>query len=87
MINFFKLLTLSLILSFAFSPQSAEAHAADQGYLYLRIYKEAIGGRFELVAKDINKVLGTNLPANITMADLQPHLPALQSYFVERSSF
>lgn len=68
-------------------PISSEAHAPDHGYLYLRIYKDAIGGRFELIAKDINQAIGSNLPDDLTMEQLLPHLPAIESYFIQRSSF
>ena len=50
-----RTITLAVLLSIFFIPTIVEAHSPDQSYLYLRIYKEAIGGRFELTAKDMNK--------------------------------
>ena len=77
---------LLILLSFV-PPQSVEAHSPDQGYLYLRIYGDAMGGRFELAAKDINRAIGTDLDDNLTLDIIKPHLDKLYSYFISRSSF
>lgn len=85
---YLRILTIGLALTTAcLSTAALHAHAPDQGYLYLRIYKDAIGGRFELIAKDINQAIGSNLPDDLTMEQLKVHLPAIQSYFKQRSSF
>lgn len=76
-----------LFLAFFTAPTLSNAHAPDQGYLYLSIHKNAIDGRFELIAKDINRALGTNLPDDLTMEQLQQHLSDIQAYFRERTSF
>ena len=68
-------------------PNLAEAHTPDQSYLYLRIYKDAIGGRFELTAKDMNKALGLSLPDRMTLEIIKPHLPQIKQYLRERSDF
>jgi len=70
-----------------FIPNSSQAHAPDQSYIYLRIYKDAIGGRFELTAKDMNKALGLGLNDKMSLEDIQPHLQAVQNYLISRSAF
>ena len=76
-----------LFLGFLFIPTLSQAHAPDQGYLYLSVHENTIDGRFELIAKDINRALGTNLPDDLTMEQLKLHLADIQAYFVERTSF
>ena len=68
-------------------PTVSQAHSPDQSYLYLRIYKAAIDGRFEMTAKDMNKALGLNLPDRLNLAVVQPHLQTIQNYLISRSSF
>ncbi len=81
-----KLLPFAFILFFLL-PSTSQAHSPDQSYLYLRIYKEAIGGRYEMTAKDMNKALGLNLPDVMSMEDIAPHLSQIQAYLISRSSF
>lgn len=76
-----------LFLLFIIPTQTVEAHSPDQGYLYLRIYGEAMGGRFELAAKDINRAIGTNLDDELSIEMITPHLDKLYAYFISRSSF
>lgn len=86
--TFFKLTAYCLLFFVVFlAPARSTAHAPDQGYLYLSIHENAIDGRFELIAKDINRALGTSLPDDLTMEQLLEHLPAIQSYFRQRTSF
>ena len=80
-------LLLGLCLICFFLPSSLHAHAPDQSYLYLRIYKEAIGGRFEMTAKDMNTAMGLNLDKRLSMETIQPHLKTIQAYLISRSSF
>lgn len=75
-----------LLLAFLF-PTQVEAHSPDQSYLYLRIYKESIGGRFEMTAKDINKAIGTNLADDMSMETITPVLPQIKEYLISRSDF
>lgn len=82
-----RTITLAVLLSIFFIPTIVEAHSPDQSYLYLRIYKEAIGGRFELTAKDMNKALGLNLPDKMTIEILEPYLPQVKAYLLSRSDF
>ncbi len=77
---------LILVLSF-FLPNLVQAHSPDQSYLYLRIYKASIGGRFEMTAKDMNKALDLNLNDKLDMASVKPHLPKIYAYLKSRSSF
>lgn len=83
-----KLIALSLFLGCFFIPiEKANAHAPDQSYLYLRIYKDAIGGRFELTAKDINRAIDSNLDDDLTKEDLTAVLPQIYEYLLGRSGF
>jgi hydrogenase/urease accessory protein HupE len=84
----FKLTAHFLVLFiFVSTPFLSRAHAPDQGYLYLSIHENAIDGRFELIAKDINRALGTALPDDLTMEQLEVHLADIQAYFRQRTSF
>ncbi len=78
---------LGLCLVCFLLPSSLHAHAPDQSYLYLRIYKEAIGGRFEMTAKDMNTAMGLNLDKKLSMESIRPHLKTIQNYLISRSSF
>ncbi|MGK0388994.1 MAG: hypothetical protein ACI94Y_001728 [Maribacter sp.] len=78
---------ITLFLCLIFFIPSTQAHSPDQSYLYLRIYKEAIGGRFEMTAKDMNKALGLGLEGKMTIENLTPHLPRVKEYLISRSAF
>ena len=80
-------ITLFLFGFFLLLAGKTEAHAPDQSYLYLRIYKESIAGRFEMTAKDMNKAMGLNLPDRLTMEIIQPHLETIYTYLKNRSDF
>lgn len=74
-----------LLLAFLwFAPQMAKAHAPDQSYLYLSIYKDAIEGRVEMTAKDMNRALNLGLPDRLTLSDIMPVLGRLQNYLGNR---
>ena len=76
------------VLFFSFLiPSISNAHSPDQSYLYLRIYKSSIGGRFEMTAKDMNKALGLNLPKKLSIEIVEPHLPKIKEYLISRSNF
>ena len=75
-----------LLLIFTF-PNLVDAHSPDQSYLYLRIYKSAIGGRFEMTAKDMNKALNLNLPDKMSLEIITPYLPQIKDYLISRSDF
>ena len=85
--TFLRLPYTFLILASLFVSNDLSAHAPDQSYLYLRIYKESIGGRYELTAKDMNKAFGLNLPDELSLQLVEPHLPKIYEYFKSRSNF
>lgn len=74
-------------LLLAFFSQTVLGHAPDQSMIFLRIYENGMGGRFEMEVKDINITLGTNLDAGISEDDIAPHLTQLKNYFIENSKF
>ena len=78
---------LLFFLLFTLISNTVQAHEPDHSYLYMRIYGEAIGGRIEVTAADINQALGLNLNDEMTMEELQPHLPALQEYLKSKVTF
>ncbi|MEL6721401.1 MAG: HupE/UreJ family protein [Bacteroidota bacterium] len=82
--SFHKLLFAFFILLL---PLLTQAHSPDQSYLYLRIYGDAMGGRYEITAKDINRSLGLSLPEEFTLEDLQPHLTTIQNYLKSVTDF
>ena len=78
---------LLFFLLFTLISNTVQAHEPNHSYLYMRIYGEAIGGRIEVTAADINQALGLNLNDEMTMEELQPHLPALQEYLKSKVTF
>jgi len=85
--TFLRLPYTFLILVSLFVSNDLSAHAPDQSYLYLRIYKQSIEGRYELTAKDMNKAFGLNLPDELSLQLVEPHLPKIYEYFKSRSNF
>ena len=83
----FHQLALLFLFSFLAIAQIAEAHSPDQSYLYLRIYGDAMGGRVELSAKDINRAIGSTLDDELTMEAIQPLLPQIYEYIKSRTGF
>ena len=79
---FFLLFFPGLLVSF-----SAAAHAPDQSYTFLRIYRSAIEGRFEITTADLNKALGLNIQKGVSEAELQPYLAPIQQYVLEKTAF
>jgi len=67
--------------------ETLQAHEPDHSYVYLRIYKDAIGGRFEMTAKDMNRAIGTNLADPLTMEKVEKILPLIQEYFKSHAAF
>lgn len=79
---------LALFLAFCFLlPFSAEAHAPDQSYLYLNIYKDNIKGRYEISLPDINLAVGSEFTKPLSMAAMEPYLEQLHAYIKSRSDF
>ena len=85
--SFKTIVILFLTLICLLPVDTIEAHSPDQSYLYLRVYKSSMGGRFEMTGKDMNKALGLNLSDDLTEEALQAHLPAIHEYLKSRSSF
>lgn len=63
------------------------AHKADQSYLYLRIYEDAIEGTFQMHLSDLSAALDLDLQQGMTEADLAPYLPQIHAYLKERTDF
>lgn len=79
---------LALLLAFCFLlPFSGEAHAPDQSYLYLNIYKDHIRGRYEISMPDINLAIGSAFTKPMSMAEMEPYLAQFQAYIQSRSDF
>ncbi|MEZ5039494.1 MAG: HupE/UreJ family protein [Saprospiraceae bacterium] len=68
-------------------PFRVGAHAPDQSYVFLKIYADGVNGIFEITTKDLNKGLGLNLPSNLTVESLAPHLQRIQDYVLEKVAF
>lgn len=82
-----KTMLAALVLLLSVIPASVYAHAPNQSYIFLRIYDESIGGRFEITIDDINTALGLELDENLSMQELKPYLSRLQSYLSSRTTF
>jgi len=80
-----KLCLLVLVLSVFQSV--AYAHNPEQSYIYLQIHDDSITGRFEVTTKDLNKVFGSNLKADLTKEDLAQYLTKLQDYIFQNAKF
>ena len=82
-INYFLLLlSIALIL-----PIGLEAHAPNQSYIFLRVYEDGIGGRFEITTDDLNLALDLDLERGLTLEDLSPYLPQIQAYYLKHVTF
>jgi hypothetical protein len=79
---FFRILIILFLI-----PTISEAHEPDHSYIYLRVYKDAMGGRFEFTAKDVNRAIGSNIDEELTMESVQPIIEEMQRYCIEHSIF
>ena len=61
-------------------PNVLQAHAPDQSYLYLRIFKEKIDGTVEITTKDLNTALRLGLSTGGDLDQVKPHLPRIYDY-------
>lgn len=77
----------TILLILVVMPATVHAHAPNQSYIFLRIYDESIGGRYEITIDDINTALGLELSEDMTLTELEPYLPRLQEYVRSHSSF
>ena len=65
-------------------PLLLAAHAPDNSYLYLTVLKNTVYGRIELNAEDINRAIGSSLPSDLSVADVNGVLPRVHRYLAER---
>jgi hypothetical protein len=75
---------LSVLVAWLFAA-SAGAHTLGNSYLYLRVYADAISGRFEIAPSDLNRAVeltGTN--REITAENLSAHIDFLREYYRQR---
>lgn len=84
-----KKILIKLFFTFLLlTPILASAHAPNQSYIFLRIYEDkGIEGRFELNVREINKVFGLNLPKNLILVDIEPHIDKIRAYLLKNSAF
>jgi len=68
-------------------PSKISAHTADQSYIYLRVYKASMDGRFEATAVDLNRSLGLNFSNPMKMSEIKPHLDKIKNYLLSKTSF
>lgn len=83
----FPALVFALILScLALTPSLVHAHTLGQSYIFLTVEGDAVHGRFELTARDLNAALGLGFPLNgrIMDADIARHAPVIERYLHER---
>ncbi|PPK85262.1 HupE/UreJ protein [Neolewinella xylanilytica] len=73
-----------VIVCLFFVPPRADAHVANQSYVYFRILQDSIHGSVQLTVADVNKALDLGLVNGMTEAELRPYMPALQDYLRER---
>jgi len=67
----------------------ANAHAPEQGFIFLRVYEsDGIEGRFEIQAEDLKKIFGWELLKEGNSIDvIKPHYEELKEYFLANASF
>ncbi|MEM9547607.1 MAG: HupE/UreJ family protein [Bacteroidota bacterium] len=80
------LLIFTFLFTILFS-QSALGHAPDQSIIFISVYENGMGGRYEMEVKDINATLGTKLPKGFTVEEITPHLDKIKNYFLANSKF
>lgn len=83
-----KLLSLFVLLALFLVPNASEAHEVNQSYIFLRIYEsKGIEGRFEMNVRELNKLLGTNLPKDLQLKDIEPYIEQIKAYLLKNTSF
>ena len=83
-----KLLSALFLLGILLFPNIADAHLVNQSYIFLRVYeKSGIEGRFEINAREINTVFGTNLGQDFVLKDIEPYLDEIKAYLLRNTSF
>jgi hypothetical protein len=73
-----------LLLLAAFAATEGRAHNLGESYLYLQVYQDRIGGRFEIALSDLNPALGlSGTDREITPENLDERIGFLQDYYLE----
>lgn len=68
----------------AFSTGPMGAHNTGESYLYLQVYPESLGGRFEIALSDLNPALGlSGTEGEITEDNLDARIGFLHDYYLE----
>ncbi|QMU66410.1 MAG: hypothetical protein GKR88_20380 [Flavobacteriaceae bacterium] len=83
--SLFFLLVFFLLACMA--PKKVWAHAPNQSYIFMHIYDTSVSGRIEITTKDLNTALGLNLKRGMTLEEINPFLPQIKNYILERLSF
>ncbi len=78
------LITLIFVLLL---PMVVKAHAPNQSYIFLRVYSDGVGGRFEITPTDLNRALDLGLEEGLNIEDLTPHLPKIYEYYKQHVQF
>lgn len=69
-------------------PGAAHAHSGEESYVYLDIFDDGLEGRVEFPVKDLNEVLGIDIPQDEAGAitATEANLEAIQAYAAEHLS-
>ena len=77
-----------VVIFLLFISLSLNAHAPNQSYIFIKVYKDSVGGHYEVTTTDLNKVLGFNLSkTNNEISSLQKYLPEIKNYILEHLAF
>lgn len=82
---FLKALVFTLFLLSC--SQQAQAHKADESYIFLKVFTDHIEGKYQITVADLNIALGLDLKEGITEQELSPFLPTIHRYLLERAHF
>ncbi|MFA9563755.1 MAG: HupE/UreJ family protein, partial [Acidimicrobiales bacterium] len=68
-----------------FWTSAAHAHTGNQSYVYLEIFDTAIAGRVEYPIRDLNRILGLDIPIDEpeTLESLEANADVIQAYTAE----
>lgn len=83
-----KLFFALMLFGFLLIPKIADAHVANQSYIFLRIYEEkGIEGRYEINIREINKIWNTNFDNSSTKEEIAPYIERIKAYLLKNSAF
>lgn len=84
-----KISTRFLFIFLLLSSLFTNAHAPEQGFIFLRVYEnDGVEGRFEIQAEDLNKIFNLNLlKEGNDISAIQPYYEKLKKYFLANSGF